>query len=326
MKINYRFLNTAATAAMILMVSQLFPGAASAADKPCHSCHASKVTGAVPHPPVAEKDCKACHNSEGGNHQRQKGLFGVKKQGAALCYECHDNLAKEKSVHAPVKEGDCTGCHAPHHSPYKKLLKVALADLCFECHEKAKFSGKKFPHPPVVSGSCSDCHLPHQSPLAKLVKAGKVPLCYECHDAEMAKGKSVHAPVAENDCAGCHEPHGGVLAKFLKGNYPVVPETAFSEDAYSLCLSCHEKKAFTEDEINSATGFRDGKTNLHALHVKGASLSCRACHSVHAAPQEKLLNNATKAKNGSEILLNVTVTGAGGSCKMTCHSPSNYKR
>lgn len=326
MNILFRLLNIPATAALLLMASPASHAAETEAVKPCHACHGSKVTGTVPHPPVAEKDCKACHKSDAGNHQLQKGLYGVKKKGAELCYECHDNLAKEKSVHAPVKENDCTGCHAPHHSPHKKLLKVAATGLCFECHERERFSGKQFPHPPVAAGSCSDCHLPHQSPLAKLVKPGKGPLCYECHDAEMAKGKSVHAPVAENDCASCHEPHGGSRAKFLKGNYPVEPEAGFSEDAYSLCLICHEKKAFTEDEISSATGFRDGKNNLHALHVKGASLTCRACHSVHAASQSKLLDNATKGKNGAEIMLNVTPNDTGGSCKMTCHNPSAYTR
>jgi predicted CXXCH cytochrome family protein len=326
MKLKFKFSTMALLTSTIFLGSQFTSTDVFGAEKPCHSCHASKVTGVVPHPPVAEKDCKACHKSEGANHQLQKGVYGVKKQGAPLCYECHDNLAKEKSVHAPVKEGDCTGCHAPHHSPHKKLLKVAASELCLQCHELSKFTGKKFPHPPVAAGNCSDCHLPHQSPLAKLVKAGKTPLCYECHDPEIAKGKSVHAPVAENDCASCHDPHGGSLTKFLKGNYPVAPETAFNENAYSLCLSCHEKKAFTEDEISSATGFRDGKTNLHALHVKGASLTCRVCHSIHAAPQTKLLSYSTKGKNGVEIMLNFTPTSSGGSCKMTCHSPSTYNR
>jgi predicted CXXCH cytochrome family protein len=316
---------TTATAALFL-ASTLIPAFAAGTDKPCQFCHGSKVTGAVTHPPVAEKDCKACHKSEGGNHQLQKGLYGVKKQGAALCYDCHDNLVKEKSVHAPVKDGDCTGCHAPHHSPYKKLLKVAASGLCFECHEANKFKGRKFPHPPVESGNCSDCHLPHQSTLSKLVKSGKTPLCFECHDTAIAQGKSVHAPVAENDCAGCHDPHGGTMRKFLKGSYPETAETPFISAAYALCLGCHEVKAFTEDETTATTGFRDKTTNLHALHVKGASLACRACHEVHAAPQGKLLGNATRGPKNVEVMLNYTRNSTGGSCKMTCHSPSSYKR
>lgn len=210
-----------AAAALLLMASLPLQAGETATGKPCHACHGSKVTGAVPHPPAAEKDCKSCHKSEGGNHQLQKGLYGVKKQGASLCYECHDNLSKEKSVHAPVQEGDCTGCHAPHHSPYKKLLKVAATGLCFECHDKP---------------------------------------------------------------------------------------------------------AFFVDETGSATGFRDSTTNLHALHVKGAGLDCTACHNAHAASQPKLLSNATKGKNGAEIMLNFTQTDSGGSCKMTCHTPSAYKR
>lgn len=323
MKKNFSHVSIAATAATIMMLCSV---PVFGADRPCDGCHASKVTGAVPHPPVAEKDCTACHLKGAGNHQTQKGLYGVKKQGAALCYDCHDNLAKEKSVHAPVKEGDCTGCHAPHHSPHKKLLKVAAADLCFECHEPAKFSGKRFAHQPVAEGNCSGCHLPHQSAAPKLVKSAKLYVCYECHDAEMAKGKSVHMPVSDNDCGGCHEVHGGPIAKLLKGHYPIAVETAFSDEAYSLCLGCHEKKAFTEDEISTATGFRDGSTNLHALHVKGASLTCRTCHSIHSAPQPKLLSNSTRGKDNKEIMLNFSPTPAGGSCKMTCHSPSSYNR
>ncbi|GAM09000.1 doubled CXXCH motif protein [Geobacter sp. OR-1] len=234
MNIFFKLLKISLCSAFMMICNQFPAAAASANEKPCYACHPSKLTKKVPHPPVAEKDCKACHKSEGGNHQLQKGLYGVKKQGASICYDCHD--------------------------------------------------------------------------------------------AEMAKGKSVHAPVSDNDCVSCHDPHGGSRARFLKGNYPAASEAAFSEDGYSLCLSCHEPKAFTDDETGSATGFRDGKTNLHALHVKGAALTCKACHNVHAAPQQKLLSNASKNKNGVEILLNMTFSASGGSCKMTCHSPATYNR
>ncbi len=315
----------AASTALLLLSALLLAGMASGAEKPCHQCHASKVSGPVKHAPVAEKDCTACHNSTGGNHQLQKGLFGVKKQGAALCYDCHDNMAKLTSVHAPVKEGDCASCHAPHHSPFKGLLKTPAPTLCFECHDRQKLIGP-FPHDPVASGKCADCHLMHQSTIQKLVKPSKGVLCFECHDAAMTNGKSVHMPVADKDCKSCHDPHGSSIGMLLKGVYPLMPESAFSEKAYALCLGCHDKAAFTDDETATATGFRDGKTNLHALHVKGANVTCRMCHNVHAASQAKLIRDSVIGKNKLEILINFTDSKTGGSCKMTCHSPSAYKR
>ena len=315
----------AAAGAVVILISLAFASAVSAADKPCYQCHPSKLKGDVVHSPVKDKDCTACHNSVGSKHQLEKGLNGVKKSGAALCYECHDNLAKEKSVHAPIKEGDCASCHAPHHSPHKKLLKAAAGDLCYECHDRQKFI-KPFPHSPVATGSCLDCHVPHQSAAGKLIKPAKDGICFECHDATIANGKSVHMPVADKECASCHDPHGAGLSKLLKGNYPSEPGAVFSEAAYSLCLGCHEKAAFTESEISSATGFRDGKNNLHALHVKDAGVTCRMCHLVHAAPQARLIRDKAPGKDKVEIIINFTEAKNGGSCKMTCHSPSSYSR
>lgn len=241
--------------------------AETAGEKPCYQCHPSKITGTYLHGPVGDKECTPCHNSSGGDHRIQKGLYNVKAKGSQLCYECHENLASLKSVHGPIQEGDCVGCHAPHVSPYKKMLRTPGNKLCFQCHDGKPFK-KKFPHAPVDTGSCLDCHVPHQSKVAKLIKPSETLICYECHDKALATGKSVHTPVSSGECTGCHVVHGADNEKLLKTG--VTSETKSSK----LCYECHD---------NLAT-----QKSVHDPVRKG---DCTGCHTPHSSPYGKLLKS-----------------------------------
>jgi len=287
----------------------------------CFKCHERQMfTKPVPHEPVAAGRCTDCHVP----HQSTVAYL-IKPTKELICYECHDSgISRGKSVHVPVFDKDCAGCHNIHGSDHTKLLKASPTELCFICHDKKNYQ-KASTHDPVISGRCSDCHLPHQSDMRNLLKFKTKPMCLECHDPQIAQGVSIHMPVKACECDVCHDVHASETGKLLKAAYPMVPEIAYSDAAYALCIECHGKAAYSEDENTSDTRFRDGKTNLHALHVKGASVTCRMCHNPHASPQAKLFPDTVVGKDNMPIMLNFTPDIRGGSCKMTCHSPATYK-
>ena len=66
--------------------------------KLCFECHKDFLTGIkVKHQPVAEGDCKSCHDP-----QQSVNTNLLVKVGSALCLTCHDNpLAAGKMVMAP---------------------------------------------------------------------------------------------------------------------------------------------------------------------------------------------------------------------------------
>lgn len=404
---------------LIVGLFLLLAQAAKASNTQCHQCHPSRVTGPVPHPPVAGRDCVACHKSGGDSHQIDKALNSTRKKGAALCYDCHENLAMEKSVHLPVKDGECSACHDPHHSKYERLLKVPAAGLCFECHEKRIFS-RPVKHSPVAAGKCGSCHVPHQSETPKLIRSIKGDfLCFDCHDSGISQGTSIHMPVGSRDCSACHDPHSTDAKKLLKapspdlcflchnkqqftrpsphepvaagrcnechlphnsarlylirpsegaicfechapapfiegksahmpvrtgscsichavhgsGNkmlltysYPLEPNAPFNEKNYAVCLQCHKRQAFTDNESTTdTTRFIDKTTNLHALHVKDAGVTCWACHSPHASDQA-LLVRGKSGKGNAPVTVRFIVTDRGGSCETSCHKDAQYKQ
>ena len=308
----------------VAAASTAFAGAGTidqASGKACVYCHRSMVAGKNLHAPLADNECTPCHANSGGNHQRQLGLYTPKKPTAKVCAECHENLNTGKSVHGPIKKDECLGCHFAHFSENKKLLRQpAGATFCFSCHNAEKFRGS-FPHQPVADGACLDCHSHHNSKAVKLLKQADI--CFSCHDKSLVTGKSVHAPVAEGDCGGCHDVHGGPRAKLLKGNHSAKAAAPFKKEDYELCFSCHEAKAFTEKKIDSATGFRDGSSNLHYVHVVGSGFACQNCHEFHAAGQERLIR-AKFGKDKDQVTITFTVKEKGGSCTTSCHDAMEY--
>ncbi len=297
-----------------------------ASGKPCYRCHPSKLDGKNIHEPLSGKECTPCHNTEGGDHQFKKGLFAVKVRGAKLCYDCHDNLSSEKSVHGPIQEGECGDCHAPHNSPNKKLLRFTGSRLCFQCHDVKGFEKKKFPHAPVADGACLDCHSPHQAKAAKLIRQSQPLICFNCHDSALAEGKSVHMPVASGECESCHAVHGSDNARLLKTGFPAEYNLPYSDNRYALCFTCHDSKSMTEEETENATAFRDGRQNLHYLHVNSKNgLNCTVCHDVHSSRQERLIKEKS-GKGKDEVTIDYKATSDGGNCTVSCHDAVSYKR
>ena len=102
---------------------------------------------------------------------------------------------------------------------------------------------------------------------------------------------------------------------------------AFDEKAYALCFECHEAAAFTDEETDSTTAFRNGQRNLHYLHVNRAvkGRTCRACHDPHASKNEKHIVESVPFGKW-RIPIKFESTSTGGSCQPGCHRPERYDR
>jgi len=163
------------------------------------------------HPPYADHNCTACHESEFS--QKMIGKPG------AVCFGCHTELQKTfvagKVKHQPVAEGDCVSCHNPHQSINRKLLVKTGPALCLTCHDDPLAAGK-VRHQAVESGDCLDCHAPHSTNFKGLLKKSAKDTCADCHDDLTAKKKVVHQPVGDGDCLECHTPHAGKIKGLLK--------------------------------------------------------------------------------------------------------------
>jgi predicted CXXCH cytochrome family protein len=298
----------------------------------CLSCHAAKVSLTQPcvHKPAAT-DCSSCHKG----HSSPKAKLLVSEP-PELCFGCHKTFnagVSEALTHKPVRDGDCGSCHAPHESGTKKLLLQPLTALCLDCHDEVKktIATAKTPHKALAEQrSCLTCHDAHGGKAPKLLRADTAAkLCFECHK-DMAKhvaetANNPHRPVANGDCAACHAPHGGGL-KLLKGTNPETLYAPFDAASYGLCFGCHKATLVTEKNTTTATGFRNGDRNLHALHVgRDKGRTCRDCHDVHGAVQPKLIRSTFKFGDW-DAPIRFQATRTGGTCAAACHVQAAYDR
>jgi predicted CXXCH cytochrome family protein len=157
----------------------------------------------------------------------------------------------------------CTGCHNPHSSNSDKILNGDQPGLCYNCHDKAKFS-KKYVHAIIPAGGCTSCHIPHVSQYPALLSANIQELCLTCHVKKDGRhvvsipGKFIHPisgvidlstttiinvenpdkpktyqfiPDPKNpgklmNCVSCHDPHSSDFRKLFPTN--------------KLCKKCHK--------------------------------------------------------------------------------------
>jgi predicted CXXCH cytochrome family protein len=308
-------------------------------------CHNSYVKKRHVHKPVALGVCKYCHRLVDPKEHSFK-LFRTKKE---LCGSCHQEQTRElniipsveqlrakapqvskgKYLHKPLREGKCIDCHNPHSSNYKFLLASAkVADACRECHEKNEIA--KNPHKPVAEGECNLCHNSHSSNYRHLLIDNPKPLCFSCHKdtkAELDGSKYIHEPVVDQECSACHEPHGSDYFRLLIKKYPQEFYAPFDISNYDLCFSCHQEDKVLVKETEKLTDFRNGKTNLHYLHVNmpKEGRTCRACHATHASNEPKHLRKKVPY-GGWEIPIQFEKTETGGGCSPGCHNPRAYDR
>jgi predicted CXXCH cytochrome family protein len=292
----------------------------------CYTCHDELGKKKTVHSPVEDGDCTECHDP----HSTAEPHL-LKKPMGAVCSECHENVADGKVVHGPVADGDCTSCHDPHESDTESLLVSAVPGLCTDCHTEIADSVEhaKVSHGALDAGdSCLGCHTPHASDHASLLAKSQREVCLECHDTDVpAKATVHHGKAGRGDCADCHSPHGGELEKLLVAEFPAGPYVAWTDKAYPLCFSCHDRKMVVEEETASATAFRDGKQNLHFAHVRNdeKGRSCRFCHAVHGSSNPKLIPDSVPFGKWS-FSMKFVKTDSGGSCAPACHKPEAYDR
>lgn len=294
----------------------------------CADCHESQTDYPNLHGPVSDGDCIACHNP----HETDTTAL-LLLEGTALCLDCHSELEdvmQKKVVHAPLEDG-CISCHDPHGSKFAKLLSDDGKAVCAECHTEVTdaIDTAEVPHAAMEDDAgCMLCHSPHSSDHGALLVKSAREVCMECHeDAMPAKSAVLHGKGNSGDCADCHSPHGGALEALLVAAYPEGKYQVYSETAYPLCFSCHERDLVASEETSTATGFRDGKKNLHAIHVDDGEKgrSCTFCHSLHGSSNPKLIQDSV-AFGKWKLNLKFMKTETGGGCAPGCHKPLYYDR
>lgn len=295
----------------------------------CGDCHSDQVGAAHLHAPVASGECTACHLP----HEADTAKL-LTKTGDALCFECHsdvqDAVQGRKVVHAALDEG-CTSCHDPHGAAQGRLLTKAPAELCADCHGEVgdQVAAAASPHAALDDDrGCAACHAPHAADRAKLLPASERDLCVACHDDVVTRSMTVlHQPVADGECTPCHQPHGGARAKLLTADFPATPYVPYTGREFALCFECHDREQIEARESTTATAFRDGDRNLHALHVNipDKARSCVLCHATHGSTGPSLVAESVRFGRW-QLPIQLVKTETGGGCAPGCHKPAYYDR
>jgi predicted CXXCH cytochrome family protein len=297
------------------------------------------------HLPFEMEECSSCHAAGEGERPGP-----VKDKTDKLCFECHDGVEKELSG-AEVEHAGyvaaCVDCHNPHNANQPALLHAPSRSQCLSCHEDTADALKavKVEHGAMAGDmACITCHSPHASANAALLRADVKTVCLVCHSqpgfadhhgkplqviGDLLARPVQHKPINEQGCAECHDAHGSEHRRILRAPYTDSFYARWSKDNFGLCLKCHDAALVDAKTTRTATGFRDGDRNLHALHVDRGERgrSCRACHETHASNKPKLVaDDVAFGSHGWRLELNFEQTATGGSCAKTCHTFRSYDR
>jgi predicted CXXCH cytochrome family protein len=217
---------------------------------------------------------------------------------AAKCLECHEDKSKGAHVHTAISMG-CTTCHEV--KVEKDTTNVELVspkeEICFTCHEKAKWASL---HGPYEKGQCVLCHDPHVSDNDKQLRAAGNALCLECHRDRSISGK---LSLFKTDHEFTEEEFQAIpkidLDPTLRFGHPVgrhkvadTPDLLHPGQKMS-CLTCHENHAAERDKL------------VRTVEVKKQKMDvCDACHNARsdaasaAAEKRALEMEAQRQKEG----------------------------
>lgn len=200
------------------------------------------------------------------------------------------------------------------------------------CH--AKLSEPKFVHGAKILNECEKCHVQTDAKAHKYRMVAESPaLCLACHDglANVLKDRAAypyrHYPVDEGSCVDCHNPHASNHRNLLMERYVTDLYTPYSEgENFALCFECHDSELLEEPQTEE-TLFRNGKQNLHYLHVnkEKKGRSCAVCHLVHGGAQPRLIRSTVPFRDWS-VNIKFIPTEHGGYCGPACHSAKRYDR
>ena len=303
----------------------------------------AEETAKTVHGPYSDGDCTVCHKNAG-----PKDPGPLKAPANELCLDCNEDykpILARKYPHGAAQES-CVNCHNPHNSKLGKLLVEEVGSLCLSCHESVRtlVTTAKVQHDALTQGAkCVNCHDPHGANVEHLLPRLAYDLCIHCHGKDgvvdsqgknlinftklLAENKVPHGPVDSKDCSASHNPHPSPNFRLLTKDYPPQFYSPYDPKLYALCFDCHEQSILTDAETTTLTSFRNGKVNLHYLHVNKTERgrTCRACHEVHASKQPHQIRDAVPyGSKGWMLKINFTPTPTGGSCAKTCHDTRNY--
>ena len=306
----------------------------------CFECHDTDIAEKrVKHKPVAEGTCASCHDP----HQSDFSYM-LKNEKPALCFNCHTQPRMEagmKNVHPPF-EDDCANCHNPHSTEEDGLLIDKQPALCDNCHDiQSTLKDAASVHSVVNEGEgCSNCHSAHASDQRMFLIKAEKELCLSCHSKTietetktlsnigqlLKKGNYIHGVVEDDGCIVCHNPHASDEHSLLNGVFPAGQYAAAKPENFDLCFTCHDAELMEKDSTTTATNFRNGKVNLHFLHMNGEKgRNCNLCHNVHGAASEHLISS--KIRFGKwDMPLQYKIEEKGGSCNTGCHAEKKYFR
>jgi predicted CXXCH cytochrome family protein len=259
----------------------------------CLDCHGDLLEGKQVHYP-AEDDCNNCHESTGVFHPLQDSAgFQLMDRIPALCYYCHEERVKSVYPHQPVEQGNCLGCHDAHGSTGPSLLRLPEPDLCLSCHNQD-----------FRTDSTQTVNI------SRLVN----------------KKMIVHTAITDGGCMVCHQSHGSEFRALLVDRFPAEDYLPAKSENFELCFLCHNTGILDKEETESDTGFRNGKQNLHWVHINGEKgRNCRMCHNIHGSPQPFLIEEIVGYGNW-EMRMNFVPEEQGGSCLPGCHGKLSYRR
>ena len=261
-------------------------------DMACKDCHSDLVEYAVMHYP-ADDACHNCHEATGEEHPGERRGFKLMDESPALCYYCHEEKAQVDHPHRPVVDGSCLDCHDAHGSAEALLLKSPEQELCLSCHNKTYSADST----EIVN-------------IRRLVKGNMLP----------------HSAIEGGGCVSCHQAHGSDNRMLLVDLYPAGNYLPAKTEEFALCFLCHDTDLLEAEETEWGTNFRNGKQNLHQLHIQGEKgRNCRMCHNLHGSPQKFLMEE--RIGFGSwEMKMNYIPDELGGSCMPGCHGKLSYSR
>lgn len=228
-------------------------------------------------------------------------LFGVKvnNQGDiatteySICFKCHADVNAHKF------------CGVTN-TPANRMIS--------ETDQARRFdNGNPSIHPVTVARTTTKGALSLTSSMSRI-------FCGDCHGSDVS--------AKSGNGTGANGPHGSSHEHILIAEYDMPPVTMYphlgnDNTDYALCYRCHQRSFI----MSSSSGFVNGGTPMHSLHVQDKGVPCYVCHDPHGVA---VLSGATAQNNAHLINLNKDYAGSGavystlspgnGSCTVSCHT------
>lgn len=301
-------MNKAVIAALFLVVSLGFSGAASA--QAAASAPQAAGQGSAYSEQGADT-CLMCHNETWPYP-----IFPIFKTK-------HANRADKRTPFAGLQ---CEACHGPGAKHAATGDKTAINSLkassvvpleernkvCLECHRGNARTGWVGSTHASNNVACTSCHKLHAERDPVLAKATQAETCYQCHRKQRADFNKPSAhPVrfGRIACSECHTVHGSNASALLAK--PTINQ---------MCYSCHAEKRgpFLWEHAPVA----EDCTLCHSAHgsvrpallTKSPPLLCQQCHAASGHPSVARTGTALPANGGAGAAFALV-----GSCA-NCHS------